>query len=185
MAETQQHSINLDRFLTLSVNMLDNYFFRSAKEKARKLFKEIEGGKSVRVGSLTVGDDRNTSLSIRLTLDAMDFQGHLTFHQFRTALQMMLREIAERLRTRGDLRMFTSQNPDDMLFFLPGIVEEKGQVNMLVLGLATGETGSVRVNLKFLDPAQFRKGREATTTSNAAPAASQTTGTPPVDSDGT
>ncbi len=47
-------SIDINRFLTLAVNMLDSYFFKSTKEKARKLYKELErGGVSRKISRAT------------------------------------------------------------------------------------------------------------------------------------
>lgn len=157
MTETGHQRISVQRFLALSVNMLDSYFFRANKEKARKLFKEIEAGREVRVASLGLGDDRENKILIYLRLDHSEFQGHLTFHLFRIALSRMLKDLGERLRQKDDVRMYSAENTGDLMFFIPGIVEDRDKVNFLVPVLARGEGSMMRIKLQFLNPDQFKK----------------------------
>lgn len=161
MAESRETpTINMERFLTLAVQMLDSYFFKEHKEKARKLFKEIDAGQVVRVGTLNLEQDRKASVALKLALDHSEYRGHLTFHRFRQGLDAMLKNIAGHIRRKQDLNVFNSEETGEVLFNIPGLVEEHGTVNILVLGLQA-QPGTIVVKLQFLDPAQFQKEAES------------------------
>lgn len=152
--------ISMEQFLTISVNMLHNYFFKSHKEKARRLYKEIARGDKVNVGNLTVGDDKANPVKLMLSLDHSEFKGHLTFHLFQQVLGAMLRGIASRLEKREELRFFTAKETGEVIVYVPGLIRQEDTLNMLVLGLQPGKQGAM-IRLQFLDTDQFRKEAEA------------------------
>lgn len=154
-------SIDINRFLTISVNMLDSYFFKSTKEKARKLYKELERGEVIKAASLNFEGNKDSRVSINLSLDHSEYRGRLTFHLFRMALDMMLKNIAGRVQRKEDLNIFTSEETGEVLFHLPGLVDDRGRLNVLVMGIVPGKRNAT-VKLQFLDPEQFRKEQEAT-----------------------
>lgn len=162
MAQTgNQAVLNIDRLLTLSVQSLDNYFFRAPKEKARKLYKEIAGGDVVRVGALKFQEDGLEPVTVKLALDHSEYRGHLTFHIFKTALGATLKNIAERLQEKKDLNVFTSEETGEILIHLPGAIRDKnhGEINVMVVGFVPA-LQTVTIKLQFLDPDQFRRSPE-------------------------
>ncbi len=59
MAESQVNTqINIDQLLTMALQGLDGLFFKAHKDKAKKLYKEIQDGRAVDFGSLTFKDDK-------------------------------------------------------------------------------------------------------------------------------
>ena len=158
-------TINMERFVTLSVQMLDTYFFKETKHKARKLFKDIESGRVVGVASVGVKEDKNVKIKVKLQLDHSDFQGLLTFHLFRQALDVMLKNLAARLRAKKDLNVYTSEETGEVVFNVPGLVEDRGNVNVLMMGLLAQE-GQVIIRLQFFDPEQFKKSDESEETAS-------------------
>ncbi|MFA5494797.1 MAG: hypothetical protein WC247_08460 [Porticoccaceae bacterium] len=148
--------IDMGQFLTLSVNTLHRYFFQAPREKSRRLFKEIAAGDAVGVATLTVGEDKAQAIKLKLSLDRSEYKGHLTFHLFQRALDLMLRNIADRLQRKEDLNIFTSEQTGEILIHLPGLVEDRGNLNVLVMGIAPSKTGAL-IKLLFLDSDQFRK----------------------------
>lgn len=163
MAQTgNQAVLNIDRLLTLSVQSLDNYFFRAPKEKARKLYKEIAGGDVVRVGTLRFKEeDELEPVTVKLALDDSEYRGHLTFHIFKTALGATLRNIAERLQEKKDLNVFTSEETGEILIHLPGAIRDRnhGEINVMVLGFVPS-LQTVTIKIQFLDPDQFQRSPE-------------------------
>lgn len=158
---TTKPRIDMAQFLTLSVNTLHNYFFNVPKEKSRRLYKEIAAGESVGIATLTVGDNKESGskengIKLKLCLDQSEFKGHLTFHLFQGALGMMLRNIADKIQRKADLNIFTSSETGEILIHLPGLVEDRGHLNVLVMGIAPSKTGAL-IKLQFLDSDQFRK----------------------------
>lgn len=174
---TTKPRIDMAQFLALSVNTLHNYFFNVPKEKSRRLYKEIAAGESVGIATLTVGDNKEpgskepgskeNGIKLKLCLDQSEFKGHLTFHLFQGALGMMLRNIADKIQRKADLNIFTSSETGEILIHLPGLVEDRGHLNVLVMGIAPSKTGAL-IKLQFLDSDQFRKENPEAATAIAA-----------------
>ena len=167
--------LDMSQFLTVAVNALDSYFFRAPKEKARRLYKDIAEGDAVGVATLSFGENKEQTVRLKLSLDQSEFRGHLTFHLFQQALDMLLKNLAGRIQNKQDLNIFTSEETSEILVHIPGLVEDGGNVNVLVLGLAPVRGGAL-IKLQFLDPEQFKKQVPAPETGSAAPEA---TNTPP------
>lgn len=164
--------IDMAQFLTLSVNTLHNYFFEVPRDKSRKLYKEIAAGDAVGIATLTLGNNKEQAIKLKLGLDQSEFKGHLTFHLFQSALGMMLRNIANKIQRKEDLNIFTSDETGEILIHLPGLVEDRGHLNVLVMGIAPSKSGAL-IKLQFLDSDQFRKdnpGATATAQNDDSPA---------------
>ncbi len=101
-------------------------------------------------------------MGINLSLDHSEYRGRLTFHLFRMALDMMVKNIAGRIQRKEDLNIFTSEETGEVLFHLPGLVDDRGRLNVLVMGIVPGKRNAT-VKLQFLDPEQFKKEQEEAT----------------------
>lgn len=152
----RQVVVPIDQLLVQSIRALDNYFFRAQKEKARKLYKEIAAGGVVEIATLNFKDAAQPPLKLRLALDHSQYKGHITFHMFKLALQQMLKNIASKLNNRKDLNIFTSKDTGEVLIHLPGIIRDRDNVNVMILGLEPVKQTAI-VRLQFLDSDQFRK----------------------------
>ena len=159
MSQPGSLKIENERLLTLAGNLLHGYFVKANKDLGKKRFKEIDDGKTVKLGSL--GDkDGNQNVDLNLRLDASEFQGHLTFHLFSQALTSMLQNFHQYLSNKKKLPLFINDETRAGIFLIPGVVEENEQVNMLVLGVE-GEMGKLHLNLQFIDPDQFKTDQQA------------------------
>ena len=154
---TGQPVLAIDQLLTMALSALDNYFFKSHKDKARKLYKQIAAGEVVEIASLTFREGQRPPVKIKLALDHSEYRGHITFHMFKLALQQTLANIAGKLNRRQDLNLFTSEESREVLVHLPGLIQDRDNVNVMVLGIVPARN-SATVRLQFLDPEQFRKG---------------------------
>ncbi len=164
-----QTSIDLGQFLALAINTLRNYFFDVPRAKSRRLFKEVAAGDVVTIATLTQGKDKNTAIKLKLALDHSQFKGHLTFHLFQQVLGAMLRNTANTVQRKDDLRIFTSDETGEVVVFHPGLIEDKGNLNVLTLGIVPGK-GSAVIKLQFLDSDQFRKDNPGVKGEEALPA---------------
>lgn len=162
----------MGQFLVISVNTLRNYFFDVPRAKSRRLYKEIAAGDQVTIATLTRDSDKNASIKLKLTLDQSQFRGHLTFHLFQQVLGAMLRHVAGCVQRKEDLNIFTSDETGEVLVFRPGLIEDKGQLNVLALGIAPIKGGAL-IRLQFLDPDQFRRDHPGAEAEQAAPAEQQ------------
>ncbi|MFA5632865.1 MAG: hypothetical protein WC997_15275 [Porticoccaceae bacterium] len=151
-----QPVIAVDQLLTLALNALDNYFFRSHKEKARKLYKEIAAGDAVEIATLTFKEAGQGQVKLKLALDHSQYKGHITFHMFKLALQQTLRNIAGKLSKKQDLNLFTSEETAEVIVHLPGIIRDRDNINVMVLGIHPQRNVAL-IKLQFLDSDQFRK----------------------------
>ncbi|MCK9469943.1 MAG: hypothetical protein M0Q49_11055 [Porticoccaceae bacterium] len=163
-------TIDMGQFLAISINTLRNYFFDVPRAKSRRLYKEIAAGDQVTIATLTRNNDKSTGIKLKLALDHTEFKGHLTFHLFQQVLGAMLRHVANYVQRKEDLNIFTSEETGEILVFRPGLIEDKGQLNVLVLGIAPTKGGAL-IKLQFLDPEQFRRDNPDARGEQAKPAA--------------
>ncbi|MCK9564063.1 MAG: hypothetical protein M0R02_15225 [Bacteroidales bacterium] len=162
-------TIDMGQFLAISINTLRNYFFDVPRAKSRRLYKEIAAGDQVTIATLTRNSDKNTSIKLKLALDHTQFKGHLTFHLFQQVLGAMLRHVAGCVQRKENLNIFTSDETGEILVFRPGLIEDKGQLNVLALGIAPIKGGAL-IRLQFLDPDQFRRDNPEARGEQAKPA---------------
>jgi thioredoxin-related protein len=153
---SRQLTLNIDQLLTLTLNGLDQYFFKAHKEKARKLYKELADGTTTEFVSITFKGAEEKPVKLKLRLDASEYRGHLTFHMFKLALEQMMKNIAGKLRAKKDLNIFNSAETGEILVHLPGVIQDREHINVLVLGIAPSKSAAV-IKLQFLDSEQFKK----------------------------
>ncbi len=94
-------------------------------------------------------------VSCKLALDSTQFIGTLNFRQFRNALVSHMQRIAATLQEKEELSVFTNEETDDIIFYLPGIIEDGDTMNVLVTGIEQRTAGHMTVRLMFLDPTKL------------------------------
>lgn len=150
-----QLDINLIEMVNLSANVLHQAFLSSPDKKSRDFFKVLKQGKSIKPGTLSLGEKLETPLEI--ALDYSEFQGPgFNFDIFVTALHAMLQRISAKLKAKEDLNIMNSET-GSFLVHLPGMVEQDGYVNILVMSLDFSVAKKITLRLMFLDPEQFKK----------------------------
>ena len=75
----------------------------------------------------------------------------------RRAIDLLLGRIAERLRLKQDIPVYASEQTGQILFSIPALFEDAGQVNVMMLGVDAPQPGITTLKLQFLDPEQFRQ----------------------------
>jgi len=153
MSQTQSVSMETPRFLTGAANVLHAAFIASSRVQAKRHFARVHGGAVLELARLRLED--GSELLFRVALDHREFRGKLGFTVFRKVLSQLLGRLAERIRFKGELRLYTNEESGSMLLNLPAILTEGGQTNVMMLGLDKPETGAVTLRLQFLDPGQF------------------------------
>ena len=154
-AQTQSKSLPTDKFLTMSVNLLNKALLESTRTDAKKLFRQILEGREVAITHLEMED--KSLVRVDLALYHNEFPGKLNFRAFRQGLAVLLTNAVEALKTPEDLRTFRSEeNPNAVLFGLTGIVIDDDVPSVLALGVETGRGDpSILLQLSYLDPKQF------------------------------
>jgi hypothetical protein len=72
-------------------------------------------------------------------------------------VELLLGRIGERLRLKMDIPVYASEQTGQILFSIPALFEDGGQVNVMMLGVDTPQAGITTLKLQFLDPEQFRQ----------------------------
>lgn len=164
MSDGQQVSMDAYRFATAAVNILDVAFMRPSRAQAKRHFARVQGGGILEVASLRFEDE--SEVAFRVALDHSEFRGRCGFSTFRAALGQLLSRLAERIRLKGELNVYTAET-GALLFNVPAIIRDEGQVNVMMLGVDAPETGVATLRLQFLDPAQFVAGDAAAGTAGS------------------
>jgi hypothetical protein len=148
-------SIEPQRFATLAVNALHAAFIDASRAQAKRHFARVHGGAVLDVARLKMED--GAEVQFRVALDHSQFRGRFGFTVFRKALEQLLHRLADRIRFKESLNLYTSSETGAVLFNVPSIIEAEGTTNVFMLGVDKPETGLVTVRLQFLDPAQFKQ----------------------------
>ncbi len=145
-------SIELDlvELLTAIHSNMNQRILAASKTVAKNVFRDLYDGKALPfmdISSPDLGD-----VSCDLALDHTQFVGTLNFSQFRNALVSHMQQIAITLQEKKELSVFTDEETDDIIFYLPGVIEDGGTMNVLVTGIEQRSAGNMTVRLMFLDP---------------------------------
>ena len=139
--------------LTAMHNNLNTQFFSDSRNDAKQLYKAIADGKQVPF--MRIATQEHGEIVCHLNLDHTQYIGKLNFGNFRKALALLLKRVAEKLSDDENLNMLNSEQ-GDTLFNIPGIIEsEKNVYNVLISGLRQHAAGQMTIRLLFLDPSQY------------------------------
>lgn len=155
MQATSQSSLSTDKFLTISVNLLNRAILEATRTDAKKIFRALAEGQTIALTQLELED--KSTVRVDLSMNDTLYPGRLNFRGFRTSLALLLRNAVEALQDPGSLRTFhNEENADSMLFGVTAVVVESGVPSVLALGAETGRgDASILLQLSFLDPKQF------------------------------
>ena len=154
---TSKASVSLkpEQLLSISAQALYKTFFETARDQSKQIFKELEKGKTCSLYVMKIANGQE--IQGKLSLDKTEFVGKINYSAFRAALEVMVKRIADKINKKEDLNIFTNEDNGEMVFHIPGFVENDGQVNILVLGVMQQAPGVIGQKLMFLDPTQFTK----------------------------
>lgn len=150
----QALNINIVQLVNLSCNLLHQAFIKQPRDKAKKLVKDLKGGKRINMGSLTIGEKIETPLF--LELDYSEFRGGFNFPAFEAAVKAMLQRISVQLKQKKDLNVLTNQEQGSALVHLPGVIQSPdGRYNVLVMSFEMGKPKEIGIRVMFVDPDQY------------------------------
>ena len=154
---TSKASVSLkpEQLLSISAQALYKTFFETARDQSKQIFKELEKGKTCSLYVMKIANGQE--IQGKLSLDKTEFVGKINYSAFRAALEVMVKRIADKINKKEDLNIFTNEDNGELVFHIPGFVENDGQVNILVLGVVQQAAGVIGQKLMFLDPNQFAK----------------------------
>ncbi|MFN2169703.1 MAG: hypothetical protein ACK2U9_26010 [Anaerolineae bacterium] len=155
MAQHGTHSIPRDKFLTISVNLLHQALLEVSRTRAKTIYRELAEGRIVPLTRVQMED--RALVQFDLALDHSEYRGKRSFGNFRNSLATLVGRLAEALRTRQDVTVFTAEHdPNVVIFGITGLTWADGHPNVMVLGADAGSgQPTVMLKLMYLDPAQF------------------------------
>lgn len=155
MSQSQSVSMESQRFFTGALNVLHAGFIKASRAQAKRHYARVHGGAVLELAKLRLAD--GSEMLFRVALDQSEFRGKLDFSTFRKALLQLLAKLQDRIRFKGELNVYKSEETGALLLNLPAILAEGGRTNVMMLGVDKPEPGVVTLRLQFLDPEQFRQ----------------------------
>ncbi|MEO0438085.1 MAG: hypothetical protein AAF098_14385 [Pseudomonadota bacterium] len=155
--KTQTMSLPTDKFLTVAINLLNKAFLENNRTDAKRIYREIEEGKTVPLTRLEMED--KSQVRIDLVLDHREYKGKLRFTSFRTGLTLLIAQVADSLREETPFRTFQNENnPGSILFGFTAVTAEDDIPSVLLLG-ADSRQGhpSILLRLAYFDFRQFEE----------------------------
>ncbi len=160
LVETNTEKNNLElsipELTNMSAKLLHQLFVSAPKDKAKSLFKDIKQGNTYPLGTITLQDQLELSMS--LVLSYSDFVGPgFNFDAFSVALQGVLKRLSGVLNAQQSLNILTSEDKRHLLIHQLGSVQVgSNPINIMALGFEFGEDKNILLKLMFLEPTQYQ-----------------------------
>jgi hypothetical protein len=150
-------SLSPPKFLTISGNLLRKSLILAKRTEAKRLYREIEAGKTVPLTYLELED--KSRVRFDLSLDHKMYRGTLNFTAFRDSVGILVANMGEALTEPESLRVYQNEeNPRSMVFGVYGITVTNDEPSILALVVDTGRgDASVQLQLTYLDSVQFKQ----------------------------
>ncbi len=147
-------AIDLDpsKLLSAISANLNSQFYVASREHSKRLYYDLADGKPMPFIQLKT--ESSGDINCYLQLDSNEYTGKLSFGKFRKALAVMLLGIKNRIEADESLNILSSEQ-GDILFNIPGFLQNADGTNIMVCGTRQVEAGSMTVRLMFLDPVQY------------------------------
>lgn len=153
MNEQPKHEFTPEKFLTIASNILYKSFFEAARTDAKNMYKALLEDKRVALMNLKMEDE--SELRFDVSLDSSEFCGTINFGAFRSSLQALIGTTSGHLEAKNEIVTFTEKETDEILFGVPGLTQEDGQLNALMLSGLFSAVGVVHLKLQYMEPGQF------------------------------
>ena len=155
---TEQQSIDIDtrKLFNMGANLLVAGFISQKPDAAKKLFKELKQGTSVKSGQLT-SEKNNMVIPVKLELERSEYRGQFNYPNFDIALRALLQKFETEVRKDKelkDLRTLTNEATGGVLFNLPSGVRIDDDLNVLMMAVEPKDDCLI-VRLMFMEPEQF------------------------------
>ncbi|HSB95862.1 MAG TPA: hypothetical protein VLC91_05415 [Spongiibacteraceae bacterium] len=149
------HSVAPEKLLMLSANVLQQAFFAGPRLDAKRRYQFLENGRTVFLIKVRMED--GSELEVNLRLDRSELRGKLNFSAFRELVGHMLVAQAQKLNEKQPLNVFSSEEQQRWVFFIPAVHKSGDVLNMLVLAIELSRPGELLLELMFIDPKQFEQ----------------------------
>lgn len=155
MPRYQSQPVPQEKFLTVAVNLLQQYFVEAARTDADTTYRQLVHGDPVHLTNVRMDDGSTSCFNVKL--DCSEYRGDLDYVAFRDSLATLIANFVYALNDAREINVFNAQqNDDSMLFGVTAVTLDDDQPNVMVLGSEFCRVaGEVMLNLMYLDPSQF------------------------------
>jgi hypothetical protein len=155
--ETEQNT-NIDprKLFNIGVNLIVAGFIKQNSSDAKKLFKQLKQGETLRGGQLK-SDKTGEVIPIKIEIDRALYRGQFNFPNFDVALRALLQKFETEARKDKELktlRTLTNQETGEVLFNIPSGVQIDGDINVLMMAVKP-QADCITVRLVFMEPEPF------------------------------
>ncbi len=152
---TEKSEIDVVKIVDVAAKILTSVFLNGPRDRAKQTFKKLKQGNSVEVGTVDMGQFKNAPF--KLQLDYRNFKGPgFGFDSFSVALTSMLRHTESAFREKKDLNVLVKDDQSEFVVAaLPGIVQHKGQTNVMMMSFSFSQSPDIVLKLMFFEPSQF------------------------------
>lgn len=155
---TAEQTLNIDprRLFNLGANLIAAGFIKQAENEAKKLFKELKKGGTLKGGQIK-SEKNGQVIPIMLELDRKEYRGKFNFPNFDVAVRSLLQKFdtqARKDKELKELRTLTNKDSGEVLFNLPSGVSIDGDINVLMMAVRP-EAERIIVRLVFMEPEPF------------------------------
>ena len=157
MTEQQTLDIDTRKLFNMGANLLVAGFINQKPDAAKKLFKELKQGVSVKSGQLT-SEKNNMVIPIKRELERSEYRSQFNFPNFEASLKALLQKFETEVRKDKelkDLRTLTNEATGGVLFNLPSGVQIGDDLNVLMMAVEPLNDCLI-VRLMFMEPGQFQ-----------------------------
>lgn len=160
MATNQTQSIPGEQFLTMAINLLHRAFVEANRTEAKKLYREIEGGKAVALTRVEMED--KSLVRFDVSLDHSEYEGALNFGAFKASLTTVLANLVKALQSGQKIPRFSAEGDDsNMIFGITGVTVEREVPAVMVLSVRVHPSEPVvMLRPMYLDYRQFQQSQE-------------------------
>lgn len=152
MSQFQNHTLSTKKLLTVFVKVLHTAFVEASRTEAKKVFSILNDGRTAALITLDMEDE--SRVDIELVLNGSEYCGRLNFSSFRNGLGALLAKLAEAVGAEAAIP--TLSNDSETVFNIPAGIVDGAVVNVLMLSFDQSRPGTMRLNLMFVDPEQFK-----------------------------
>jgi len=142
-----------ERLLTIGANVLQRAFHEGPRLDAKRRYQFVMERQPVFL--LNMAMESGNEMRVTLGLDRSELRGRMNFSLFRQLIAQLLVNYSEALNSGRPLNVFSDQQSRRWIFLNPAFCNTEKGLNALVLAADLGRVGELRLELMFLDPAQF------------------------------
>tara|TARA_R110002110_G_scaffold415561_1_gene650727 strand:- start:22042 stop:22539 length:498 start_codon:yes stop_codon:yes gene_type:complete len=154
MSSFQSQSIEQDKFLLMSANLMHKTFIEAARTDAKNVYKLLADGKPVHLTTVQMED--KSTLRCNLSLDPTEFCGKLNYGAFRASVATLIANVTQSVRDAKEVPVFNPQEGEGTTIFgVTAVTVEDEKPNVMVLGADFSRPGDMMLTLMYLDPQQF------------------------------